>query len=74
MTKKQEKHLQEIIEEFCKLYKKKYSKGTKEHGGNLWLKEGIIDMAIEEVIDLFGYLYTLKRQIKGIKLGSVKEK
>jgi len=64
MTPQQEQHLQKIKEEFCRLYDVKYRAGQKEHGGNLWDKANKIDLAIEEALDLVGYLLTLKQQIK----------
>jgi len=42
----------------------KYGAGQKEHGGFLWKKPGIIDMAIEEAIDQVIYLLTLKEQLE----------
>ena len=73
MTTKQEEHLQHIKDEFCKRMDKKYRIGQNEHGGDIWLKTGIIDMAIEEIDDLQVYLITLKDQIKDLELGSIKE-
>lgn len=64
MTPDQEKHLQRIKDKFLAEVDKKYRNGQREHGGNLWLKPGMLDMALEEVIDLAVYLYTLKEQQK----------
>ena len=74
MTSKQEQHLQDIKIFFCEKYDKKYRAGQKEHGGDLWKKIGIIDFAIEESLDLVGYLFTLKQQLKDKKLGSIRDK
>ena len=62
MTKKQEQHLQRIKNSFSKEVSRKYRIGQKEHGGNLFEKPGMLDMAIEEVLDLAVYLYTLREQ------------
>jgi len=55
------------------LYDTKYRKGQKEHGGDLWKKKHIIDMAIEEAIDQVGYLITLREQIKDLDVGEIEE-
>ena len=62
MTKKQTQHLKRIQNSFVKEVGKKYLKGQQEHGGNLFEKPGMLDMAIEEVLDLAVYLYTLREQ------------
>lgn len=64
MTKSQEKHLERIKKNFLKAVDLKYRTGQIEHGGNLWLKPKMLDMALEEVIDLYVYLVTLKEQQK----------
>ena len=60
MTPQQEAHLQRIKDEFVREVDAKYRKGQIEHGGNLFEKPGMLDMALEEVIDLYVYLRTLK--------------
>lgn len=67
MTPEQEKHLQEIKDNFVKEVDKKYRAGQKEHGGDLWDKP-MIDNALEEVLDLYVYLRTLKKQIDDKKI------
>ena len=76
MTPQQEHHLQSIKDRFELAIDAKYRAGQKEHGGNLWTKTQIIDMAIEETIDLMAYLYSLKDQIEEAKcmLGKIDEK
>lgn len=71
MTDEQIEHMQGIGDDFRFLLNRKYSAGQKEHGGNLWDKEGIIDMALDEAVDEIVYLLTLKKQIvdSGIQLG-----
>ena len=66
MTAEQEAHLAEIKARFVRDLDAKYRKGQQEHGGNLWLKPGLVDMALEEVLDLAVYLYTL-RDILAVK-------
>lgn len=65
MTYEQEEHLDDIMDEFFELVEPKYRKGAAEHGGNIWeLTElELIDNAIDEAIDQFVYLYTLKQRI-----------
>lgn len=58
-----QEHIDSITTKFKELATDKYFKGAKEHGGNLWDKQGLIDMAIEEAIDQVIYLMTLKQQI-----------
>lgn len=70
MTPEQEKHLDDIKYYFVKDVDAKYRHGQREHGGNIWLKAGMIDNAIEEVIDLAVYLYTLRDQMRG-KYGQI---
>src|SRR3990167_4934944 len=60
MTPEQEKHLQKIKDQFNELVDSKYRKGQEAHGGDLWAKSGLLDMAIEEAIDQVTYLITLK--------------
>ena len=67
MTPSQEAHLENIKEWFAHEVDEKYRKGVKEHGGNLWEKSGIIDMALEEVLDMAVYLVTLKAQIASLQ-------
>lgn len=54
---------------------RKYMRGQAEHGGRLWEKKGLIDMAIEEAIDQVVYLLTLKDQLDaaGVELGVLDE-
>ena len=56
-------HLDAIVTDLTRDLRAKYEKGQQEHGGNLWEKPGMLDHAIEEVIDLCVYLYTLKAQL-----------
>lgn len=62
MTPKQEEHLARIKAKFLEDVDKKYRAGQLEHGGNLWQKRGMLDNALEEIVDLYVYLITLKEQ------------
>jgi hypothetical protein len=63
MDRLHEEHLQRVIDGFSRDVRAKYEKGQQEHGGNLWQKPGMVDHAIEEVLDLAVYLYTLREQL-----------
>jgi len=78
MTPKHHAHLDSIVSRFSESLRAKYTAGQKEHKGKLWQKKHIIDMALEEVLDMAVYLYTLKDQIEeleqsGISLGEIGE-
>lgn len=62
MTQAQEHHLTHIKQMFAASVDLKYRKGEEEHGGNLWDNDHLLDEAINEAIDLFVYLVTLKGQ------------
>ena len=64
MTPEQEEHLLSVKTDFDLMVDKKYRQGQAQHGGNLWKKEGLINMAIDEAIDQVVYLLTLKHQIE----------
>jgi len=64
MTPEHEAHLEHLKAEFCKDLDAKYRAGQIEHGGNIWEKPGMLEHAIEEVLDMAVYLYTLRDQIK----------
>ncbi len=55
-------HLRQIQRQVMTDLRRKYLKGQKEHGGNLWQKPGLLDEAINEALDLVVYLYTLRGQ------------
>ena len=61
-------HANELAKDAAKRILMKYRAGQLEHGGQLWTKPGIIDMAIEEAIDQVIYLLTLKQQLKNPKM------
>jgi hypothetical protein len=75
MKTSQTRHLNRIKREFNDLITEKYIKGQKEHGGNLWEHppEWYVDQAIDEVLDLTAYLFTLKENLLTYRKGLVKE-
>ncbi len=62
MDDEHEAHLQRILDRLDADLAAKYEAGQREHGGNLWEKPGMLEHAIEEVLDLAVYLYTLLEQ------------
>jgi hypothetical protein len=65
MDKPHEAHLARVQQRCAEMLDKKYRKGQAEHGGSLWMKPGLLDMAIDEAIDQVVYLLTLKEQLDG---------
>ena len=64
MDKEQKRHLSRIKESFSEIVEAKYEKGAREHGGHLWDNPCLLDEAIDEVIDLYVYLITLREKVK----------
>lgn len=62
MTEEHEAHLARLKARICADVDAKYRQGQDHHGGELWLKPGMLLHAIEEVLDLAVYLYTLREQ------------
>lgn len=69
MTKEQEDHLELLKLNFVSTVDKKYRKGQAEHGGNLINMPvlELIDSAIEEAVDQFVYLTTLRNKLATTK-------
>lgn len=65
LTASQESHLDGIKDRFCRQVDEKYRAGAAEHGGNLWDKTPLqlIDEAIQETIDQYTFLHTLRMQV-----------
>lgn len=62
MTPEQEAHLTRIKERFINDLDQKYRAGQGEHGGDLWMKPGMLERAYEEVLDLATYILTAMEQ------------
>jgi hypothetical protein len=62
MTPQADAHCEGIISQFSAEFRAKYRKGQAEHGGDMLEKPGMLEHAIEEVIDLAAYLYTQRMQ------------
>lgn len=63
MTPEHEAHLAHLKKEICADLDAKYRAGQVEHGGNIWEKPGMLEHAIEEVLDMCVYLYVLRDQM-----------
>lgn len=63
MTYEQELHLSNIVVGFAREVDAKYRKGQKEHGGNLWMKSGMLQFLREETLDFIVYSATLEQQL-----------
>lgn len=64
ITPKQGKHIADISAASSRRIEAKYRKGQKEHGGNLWEKEGMLANIEDETTDLIVYVHTLREQIE----------
>lgn len=62
MTPEQDAHLARILTRLTADVRAKYEDGQEKHGGNLWEKPGMLESALEEVLDLAVYLYTAIEQ------------
>ncbi len=74
MTQLQEEHLSQLKKDFQYLVDAKYRKGAAEHGGDLqdmsttWL----VDEILNECIDLYVYVRTLKLKLARIRVDGSK--
>lgn len=64
MTPEQQAHRERVLAQFTEDFRRKYDKGQREHGGNLWERVELINWAIEEAIDQVAFLYTLREQLQ----------
>lgn len=66
LTHDQEVHLADLEKAFIADIEAKYRKGAEEHGGNIWDQSIItlIDNAIQEAVDQYVYLRTLRGNIE----------
>ena len=62
MDAAQEAHLKRLQDRIAGDLDAKYRAGQLEHGGDLWMKPGMLEAAIAETLDLCVYLYTLLEQ------------
>jgi hypothetical protein len=62
MDHEHEAHLRRVKHQILELIDTKYRGGQAEHGGKLWLKPGIIQNIIEEIVDLVVYILTFREQ------------
>jgi hypothetical protein len=62
-------HLEETLKFFSKRYKDKFTRGVKEHGGNLHRKPAIemVEWSFDEVLDLVSYQSVLRSHVLEIK-------
>lgn len=69
ITQEHEEHIEEIREEFIIAMTSKYYNGVKEHGGHLKNMSALdlIDNALDEAIDQYVYLITLKAKVKDLE-------
>lgn len=65
MTSQQETHAQKLVLEFKRRMLSKYSRGVKEHGGNIWdmTEKELLENALDEAIDQVVYLLTLREKL-----------
>lgn len=56
-------HAERLALQIAEDVRAKYVRGQQEHGGHLPDKAGLLDHAIQEVLDLAVYLYTLRDQV-----------
>jgi len=64
LTEAQQEHLDDLLAAFDRAARAKYLQGQIEHGGNVWLKPGMLREAQAEVIDQWVYLHALERQLR----------
>lgn len=66
MSEQQQKHIAAIVRRFSKEATYKYAAGVREHGGNIWETPtlDLIVNAMQEMLDGYVYLYTIKEQIE----------
>lgn len=56
-------HCQIIVDWVRSAIWAKYEKGYREHGGDLWLKAGVLRDLEDEIIDAAVYYHTAKSQL-----------
>ena len=63
MDGKHEEHLARIKAKFSDQVDRRYRAGNAQHGGFILDKPGLLDEAIEECVDQYVYLISLKEQL-----------
>ena len=64
LTPDQRRHLEDIVDWTVVSLEAKYRAGQQEHGGNLWMKNGMLSHIEAEVLDLLVYVRTLRKQLE----------
>lgn len=65
LYKTDEDHAEALVNTIAEELDAKYEAGMAEHGGHLWRKP-LLGHAIDEVLDLAAYLYTLRDQMEEV--------
>lgn len=67
LSPNQEAHLLRLQKAFARFLALKYTRGAKEHGGELlnYSPKELLDEAIDEVVDQYTYLMTLREKLFG---------
>lgn len=66
MDEEHERHLQLMKDTFCEKLDTSYRNGKNKHGGHLWEKEGLMDEALNGIINGFVYMLTeMKKERSG---------
>lgn len=67
LTPDQSAHVTRIGKQFCMEMAEKYTRGQKEHGGNLFDMpiHDLLENAIQEAIDQVVYLLTIREGLQG---------
>ena len=64
LTADQQIHLNDIIDWVVESLETKYVAGQQQHGGNIWLKHGMLSHIEAELLDLVVYVRTLRKQLE----------
>lgn len=66
MTKQQNKHMMDLVRDFVRIFKPKFTQGTVEHPGNL-MHKSLDDLLMEtkhELVDAWAYLGTIEAAVE----------
>jgi hypothetical protein len=67
MNEVQEQHLCNINGEFSVALRDKYTRGQKEHGGNLWERPKVMNELYKELVDAVTYLHCARENVRDIR-------